>query len=253
MYHNNNLGPVARDESILQSNLSAYSNYLNIGHVNAQSLNPSVSDAKLEEFKSIFMRSGLDIIGISESWYKSNIYSQSLALPGYNLVRNDRPDRDRAGGVCLYISEKLRYRIIFRGKQYHRCESLFVEVFGNRVSAVVGIVYLPNGDINEFEELHGELFDRFSNIITMGDFNCNLFDVSISEAVRSLSLRCGLTCVHNCLPTHLCVRNNTTSLIDYFMLSQPFLVVHKGQMLFPFFNSHHSLIFISLNFAPRER
>lgn len=251
MYHNYNLGPVARDISILQSNLSAHSENLNIGHVNAQSLNPSVSNTKLEEFKNIFMHSSLDIIGISESWYKSDIYSQSLTLPGYNLVRNDRPDEDRAGGVCLYLSDKLRYKTVFRSERYKVCESLFVEVFGNGVSAVVGVVYLPNGDIDTFEDLHGDLFDRFSNIIIMGDFNCNLFNISMSARVRSISSRCGLTCLHNCLPTHLCLRYNSTSLIDYFMLSQPSLVACKGQILFPFFSSHHSLIYISVIFSPK--
>lgn len=250
MYHNDNLGPIASDITFLQSNLSAHSENLNIGHVNAQSLNPSVSNTKFEEFKNIFMHSCLDIIGISESWFKSNIYSQSITLPGYNLVRNDRPDEDRAGGVCLYISEKLRYRVLFHSDRYRACESLFVEVFGNGASAVVGVVYLPNGDIDLFEELHRDLFDRFSNIVVMGDFNCNLFNVSMSERVRALSSRSGLTCLHNCLPTHLCVRYNSTSLIDYFMLSQPFLVACKGQLMLPFFSSYHSLIYISLSFSP---
>lgn len=250
MHHNYNLGPIASDVSLLKSSLSAHSDNLNIGHVNAQSLNPSVSNVKLEEFKSIFMHSSLDVIGISESWFKSDTCSQSLNLPGYNLVRNDRPD-DRGGGVCLYISDKLRYKIIFRSERYRVCESLFVEIFGNGASAVVGVVYLPSGCTDVFEELHADLFDNFSNIIIMGDFNCNLFDQINSERVRSLSSRCGLTYLHNCLPTHFCMRNKSTSLIDFFMLSQPYLVAHKGQMFFPFFSSHHSLIFVSLKFSPK--
>lgn len=256
MTHNYNLGPIAGDNLRLKNILSSYSGNLNIGHINAQSLCPSNSNAKLEEFKSNFMDSGLDIIGVSETWFKPDLISQSLSLPGYNLVRNDRPgDRNinshakRAGGVCLYISKSLRYRVLFRGNRYGVCESLFVEIFGSGPSVIVGVVYLPNGCVDTFEDLHSDLFDRFSNIIIMGDFNYNLFDSVKSNYFRSLVSRCGLSFVHNCLPTHLHVPNNATSLLDYFIFSQPSLLAHKGQLQFPFFSSHHSFIYVSVMFT----
>lgn len=256
MTHNNNLGPIAGDNCILKNCLSPFSGNLNIGHINAQSLCPSNSNSKLEEFKNTFYDSGLDIIGVSETWFKSDMFSQSLALPGYNLIRNDRPGDSnrrvnglptRAGGVCLYISNNLQYKIVFRGKQYGVCESLFVEVFGNGTSMIVGVVYLPNGCVNTFESLHGDLFDRFSNIIIMGDFNYNLFDPIKSTYFRSLVSRCGLTYVHNSLPTHLHLPNNSTSLIDYFLLSQPSLLAYNSQLQFPFFHLIIALFLSPLN------
>lgn len=258
MIHNNNLGPIARDSSVLRSSISSFSDNLNIGHINAQSLSPSNSNTKLEEFKSIFNESGLDIIGVSETWFKPGMLSQSLSLSGYKIVRNDRPNLNnlnenrhprRAGGVCLYISNKLRYKTIFLGKQYGVCESLFVEIFGNGVSVIVGVVYLPNGDVDTFESLHSDLFDRYSNIVVMGDFNYNLFDTVKSNNFRSLISRCGLACTHNCLPTHLYLRTNTTSLIDYFLLSQPSILAYSSQLQYPFFSSYHSFIFISIKFS----
>lgn len=260
MTHNYNLGSIASDNCILKNCLSSSSENLNIGHINAQSLCPSNSNAKLEEFKATFFDSGLDIIGVSETWYKPDMFSQSLALPGYNLIRNDRPGNSsqningqpkRAGGVCLYISNQLRYKIVFRGKEYGVCESLFVEIFGNGASMIVGVVYLPSGCVDIFESLHVDLFDRFSNIVVMGDFNFNLFDPVKSNYFRSLVSRCGLSCVHNCLPTHLHLPNNTTSLLDYFLLSKPTWLDHKGQLQFPFFSSHHSFIFVSIKFSPQ--
>ncbi|KAI8124827.1 putative RNA-directed DNA polymerase from transposon BS [Lucilia cuprina] len=249
---NINLGPIAGNISSLEDCLFTYTNNLNIGHINAQSLNPSNSNAKLEEFKSVFKNSPLHIIGISETWFKTSTLSQSLSLPGYNIVRNDRPDCQRAGGVCLYLSDKLHYKEVFRSEHYGICESLFVEVFGE-TPALIGVVYLPNGNINEFERLHSDLFDRFSNIIVMGDFNCNLFNNSASSNFRSSLSRCALSYVHNSIPTHLCVRSNSTSLIDYFLVSRTLTIDYHSQIQFPFFSSHHSFIIISIRFSARLR
>ncbi|XP_075163384.1 uncharacterized protein LOC142236018 [Haematobia irritans] len=257
MTHNYNLGPIASDNSVLKNFSSSFSGNLNIGHVNAQSLSPSNSNAKIEEFKNTFFDSGLDIIGISETWFKPDIFSSSLNMQNYNLVRNDRPDNisgnlhpRRGGGVCLYVSKKLRYRIVYRGKQFGSCESLFIEVFGNNASVIVGIVYLPTGRIDIFEDMHNCLFDRFTNTIVMGDFNVNLFDPTKSSNFRAMTSRYGLECVHNSLPTHLHIHNNSTSLLDLFLVSQPSLIAHKAQLQFPFFCSYHSFIYCSFKFSP---
>ncbi|XP_037815951.1 uncharacterized protein LOC119612237 [Lucilia sericata] len=258
---NGNLGPIAGDKSMLNKCLSSSSEVMNIGHINAQSLCPSASSTKLDEFKCFFYNSLLDIIGVSETWFKPHLISQSLTLSGYNLVRNDRirnttsnnSGPTRGGGVCLYISNKLRYRILFRAEQYGVCESLFVEVFGNGTSVIVGVVYLPGGDINAFESIHNNLFDQYNNIIVMGDFNHNLFDIVKSRNLRSLISRCGLHCIHNCLPTHIFPPNNATSLLDYFLLSQPSSVVYKNQIQIPFFSSYHSFIFLCIKFPSQLR
>lgn len=57
------------------------------------------------------------------------------------------------------------------------------------------------GSIDTFKELHSDFFNRYSNVVVMGDFNYNLFDPTKSYNFRSLASRCGLDCVHNCLPT----------------------------------------------------
>lgn len=216
MYFNSNLGPIARDVNDLKISVAQNSRNLNIGHINAQSLSPSNVNTKLEEFKSVFKSSPLDIIGVSESWFKSNIFSKTVDIPGYKLIRNDRPDSIRAGGVCIYLSRKLRYKVVFRSEEYGVCESLFIEVFGD-TTFLVGVVYLPNGNVNLFENLHSDLFDKYSDIIVMGDFNTNLFNSSTSNSFRSLIARCGLTCVHNNLPTHLCIRSGSTTYLITFL------------------------------------
>lgn len=135
---------------MLKNSYSSYPRNLNIGYISAQSLCPSNSNSKLEEFKSTFSSSGLHIIGVSETWFKPGILSQALSLTNYKLIRNARPGNTnihpkRADCVCMYISNNLQYKVILRGKQFDICESLFVEVFGSGCSILVGVVYLPSG------------------------------------------------------------------------------------------------------------
>lgn len=84
----------------------------------------------------------------------------------------------------------------------------------------------------------------------MGDFNCNLFNRALSENFRIMCQRIGLSTVHNSMPTHLDVRFGTTSLIDFFLVSNTSLVSNSGQFLCPFFNSHHSFIYLSYKVNP---
>lgn len=72
---------------------------LKIIHINAQSLNN-----KMDEFRYIFISSGLDIICVSETWFHSAVNNSAYNLPGYNLIRSDR--KTHGGGVCIYIYEK---------------------------------------------------------------------------------------------------------------------------------------------------
>ena len=48
-----------------------------------------------------------DILCISETYLNSSVSvdDTTLSLPGYNLVRSDRPSNIKKGGVCLYYKE----------------------------------------------------------------------------------------------------------------------------------------------------
>lgn len=76
---------------MLKNICSSYPRNLNIGYINAQSLCPSNSNSKLEEFISTFSNSGLHIIGVSETWFKPSILSPALSLTNNNFIRNNRP------------------------------------------------------------------------------------------------------------------------------------------------------------------
>lgn len=76
--------------------LSQQKSGLKVVHLNAQSLNN-----KLDEFRNLFISSGVDIVCISETWFHSSISDTVYQLPGFYLFRADRVTN--AGGVCTYI------------------------------------------------------------------------------------------------------------------------------------------------------
>ena len=45
-----------------------------------------------------------DLILITETWLTSNYADSEFTLPNYNMVRCDRPENRRGGGLMVYIS-----------------------------------------------------------------------------------------------------------------------------------------------------
>ena len=72
---------------------------LNMGHINARSLN--IED-KFDEICCLVHNVNLDILAVSETWLNDSISSDSLNIQGFALIiRLDRQNGRRAGGVAL--------------------------------------------------------------------------------------------------------------------------------------------------------
>ncbi|XP_075162654.1 uncharacterized protein LOC142235288 [Haematobia irritans] len=244
-----NLGDIIHDNSFLRSQLSSFNNNLNFAHFNAQSFNIKPTSTKLAEIRSIVEGSLLDIVGVSETWLKGQ-NSNVVKISGYSSYRNDRPFR-RGGGVALFISSRLTAKVVHSGLNYGVVECLFVEVVVGREKILVGVVYLPTGDFESLESELSDLLVRYSNIIIMGDFNNNLFDVAKSYNLRRACLRMGVSLVHNNVPTHYDAFHQSSSLIDYFLISCPERKRAGGQFISPGI-SKHAFIYLSLDFSVRQ-
>lgn len=245
MSSSDNLGPIVSGNSYLNTVLLPCQNHFKVAHLNCRSISPSANSIKLNELKSILSDNLFDAFALSETWLHDEISNRAVEIPGYKLCRNDRPSSRRGGGVGIYISKKLKYKFIFK-VLVTGCESLFVELnFGN-VKLLLGVVYLPKGDLATFERHHRDLFLRYSNIIVIGDFNCNLFDTIKANLFRSLCIRCNLSIVHNVKPTHFDLGRRSTSLIDFVLVSNVSMVSYSGQVQCPSV-SDHALIFAALD------
>lgn len=75
-----------------------------VAHINIRSLPPKFAD-----LRSMILEEKYDVFGVTETWFSAKISNQSLKIDGYNLVRRYR--LSRGGGVALYVSDKLRYKV----------------------------------------------------------------------------------------------------------------------------------------------
>jgi hypothetical protein len=67
-------------------------------------------DSKFAEVLRLIDGLNLHIIAITETWLKPWVSSNSIHIPGFTLVRNDRATH--AGGVAIYVCDDLKWRII---------------------------------------------------------------------------------------------------------------------------------------------
>ena len=73
---------------------------LKVCHMNAQSL----GGAKIDEFRYIFEESGVDLICISETWFKPGMPDNLYQLKGYTILRVDRISH--AGELRFILNQK---------------------------------------------------------------------------------------------------------------------------------------------------
>lgn len=239
---NFNLGPVISDGRQIRNDLHILGNGLKVRHCNAQSIKPAPYSVKFDEFRDLIVESSLDIIAVTETWLKPVVPNSAINIPGYAFCRNDRID-GRAGGVGIYISSTIQHKVILKISSIGQCEMIFVELTLGECIVLLGAVYLPNGNLESFEYSVGDIFERYANIIVVGDFNNDLYNPGKASSVRSLCNRLNLSIKHNSIPTHHDVRCNMTTLLDYFLLSGYSLLNSTNQFQCPFLNSHHAFIY----------
>ena len=71
---------------------------------------------KVDELQYVAECNNVDAICISESWLSPQISDSVVAIPGYNLFRNDRMSTP-GGGVCIYLRETIPCTRLFQCEQ----------------------------------------------------------------------------------------------------------------------------------------
>lgn len=210
---------------------------LKLVHINAQSLNN-----KMDEFRRLFVSSGVDIICVSETWFHSDILDDVYNIPGYKLFRADR--KGHAGGACIYVRHGITCKIKIKSGYDSPSEYIFLElIMKSSLKILVGCVYRPNKNIdiaNLLSDLQNESMP-YNDIIVVGDFNCNLLMESfVPDHFRMLDLYP----VNTTLPTHF--HTTTNSLIDIIFTNQLQKILLYDQLSAPVF-SKHDLLFMAYN------
>lgn len=144
---------------------------IEIVHVSAQSLNN-----KMDEFRYTFSSSGVDIICVTETWFKPIIQDSIYDLAGYNLFRADR--ETNGGGACIYIRKGIKCNVNFKSNSNSVIEFIFLDIFTSKDDKIlVGCVYRPNKyvPINDLVTLMENITITYNDIILAGDLNSNFY------------------------------------------------------------------------------
>lgn len=123
---------------------------------------------------------GIDILALTETWLNDSISDSLVHIPHYKIYRKDRSDHRTGGGVCFFVRNTLRVKLL---DCHPDLEAIFLQVSdGTRLgspSMLLGCVYRPpNTTVDFWGKLQNQIDDhirRSSCIpILVGDFNVNI-------------------------------------------------------------------------------
>lgn len=155
--------------------------YYNIFYQNVRGLR-----TKTIQFLSLLESSGSDFFAITESGLNEAIKNAELVLPDYQILRCDRADGRKQGGVCLVATPRFELRRVSLPGDLdidsQKYELLCVAIYKqNCYLFTCCIIYIPPGaDDNEYLSMFSVLekicVKYSNNLIVLGDFNmysCN--------------------------------------------------------------------------------
>ena len=160
---------------------------LNIAHLNVRSLMPSLDDVMVT-----LDIHNLDILCVSETWLQETVDSRFIILPGYRLLRRDRPARDgrqrRGGGVAVIYRETLRVEQLAVPSGDSPLETLWVTVSSD-ATFVVGVLYRPPGGaispaLDDLQDQLVHVIGGGKPLFVLGDANFDLLKTAACDVQR---------------------------------------------------------------------
>ena len=178
---------------------------------------------KVDELQYVAECSNADAVCVSESWLSPQISDSAVAIPGYNLFRNDRTSAP-GGGVCIYLRQTLPCTRLFQCEQPD-VESLWLSLRPHSLlrsisSIILCVVYhsTANGQLENVVlsnhirlNLDGLLIKQPNALVVIaGDFNPTSTSLKLKDLTQSNNLK-------------QIVKFNTrdTGTLDWFLTNRP--------------------------------
>ena len=60
---------------------------------------------KHDEAYSMTVANGVDLFAVTETWLHSQVRGEVISMPSFQLIRKDRINDHRGGGVCCYVKD----------------------------------------------------------------------------------------------------------------------------------------------------
>ena len=157
------------------TNFPQSNNYsLKLMHLNIRSL-PKNYDALCNLLQSL--KFFPDLFCLTETRIKDRPLF-NISLPGYSFVHVN--SKTAAGGVAVYISNRLNYKFYEKQFRLHKAESIWLNISGCHQNCIVGVIYRHPSltKINKFlNDLSSCLFELSScnkSFYLLGDVNINI-------------------------------------------------------------------------------
>ena len=168
--------------SMIETN-SLYDNVTSFFHLNCRGLSSNWDSFQTLMCELQGNKFKFDIIGISEIFRTAG--DTRLKLPGYHELLSRCRDDSPRGGVGLFISDNINFKIREDLSVFipHVFESLFIEIVNkSSKNTIVGVVYRPNTEPHaDLDVFQSNMFDIMSLIAIeqkscyiLGDMNVNL-------------------------------------------------------------------------------
>lgn len=145
-------------------------NYISVLHLNVRSLFKHI-----DEILNTSDITSNDILCFSETWLNSSHPNHDILLPNFSLLRKDRGDDRRGGGLAIYIKNNIKFEAL-----EIQCpllaEFMGVKIFSGMSSCNVVAGYIPPNEAHNSPKILESLFEcnRYltsSKTIIIGDFN----------------------------------------------------------------------------------
>jgi Reverse transcriptase (RNA-dependent DNA polymerase) len=204
-------------------------------------LNPGSAMQYIDEMNELFDGVDIQLIAISETWYKGRMTNTHVALNGFRVIRADRGGGRRGGGVAIYLKNNIRYKVIVRSEPTSPVDYLFIEL-RMPFPILVGVVYNPptiNG-FDNFGTLLEDLIPKYSDVLLLGDFNHDILKTEkrITDFVENFK-NINLDIISKA-PTNF---QGQPSCIDLFITNKPESVGLLNQIDLPGIITTHDLIY----------
>ena len=209
-----------------------YKNKLKVVHINAQSLNDT---AHYTEFCDVFGDGDIDVLGVSETFFKD---TSQMKLDNYEVLNVNRIGK-RGGGVAVYIRHGLEYKLLTTSEgESGKPEYVICEISNCNTKILFACIYRPLhiGHMDIFlNDIQGYL-SQYKYTIICGDVN-GRFDTEECETkiIENILYQCNLTRVPYG-PTYHTTKCNSN--LDIIASNCQDVMIDYGQTEASAFSSH---------------
>ena len=208
------------------------------------SLNIASLPRHIDELRIWITNQNLDLLCINETRLDGIIPNESIQIPNYEIIRNDR--NRNGGGVCIYVRSTVNY-VDKSGIIPNEMEAACIKINKpqSKSFVVISCYRPPNADAkNFFEKLQSIVTTLDSNnkeVYIFVDLNCNMLSLNDNLPKNELNSLCELYQLQQLITEPTKITMDSRTLIVIILTNTQYRIVSRGVLHLSI--GDHSLIF----------